>query len=69
LRTKAGETWIPGIVRLGRSDAINAEAKDVALEEKVEARMAPVTDASKSVTPGDILNSVINILYNYLAIG
>jgi senataxin len=47
LRTKAGETWIPGIVRLGRSDAINAEVKDVTLEEKMEARMAPVTDASK----------------------
>lgn len=41
-----GTSWIPTIVRLGRSDAINSEVRDVTLEELIEKRMAPITNAA-----------------------
>ncbi|KAI5813275.1 AAA domain-containing protein, partial [Pyronema omphalodes] len=47
LRSINGETWTPGIVRLGRSDAINAEVRDVTLEELVDQRMAPTNNTNK----------------------
>jgi senataxin len=47
LQSTKGDIWTPGIVRLGRSDAINAEVRDVTLEELIDARMAPTTNASK----------------------
>lgn len=56
LTSATGETWVPGIVRLGRSDAINAEVRDVTLEELVDARMATTNNASKgaAVSVGDL---------------
>jgi senataxin len=48
--------WTPQIVRLGRSDAINAEVKDVTLEELIEARMTHVANPSAgAVTNSDDL--------------
>lgn len=44
VRTTNGETVIPRIVRIGRSDAINAEVKDVTLEDLIDARMGPALD-------------------------
>lgn len=44
VRTSQGEIMIPRIVRLGRSDAINAEVKDVTLEDLIDERMGPALD-------------------------
>lgn len=38
---------VPTIVRIGRSDAINATVRDVTLEELIDKRMAPTTESSK----------------------
>jgi senataxin len=46
LQSSKGEKWIPSIVRIGRSDAINAEVKDVTLEELIEARTQPIQKTS-----------------------
>ncbi|TGZ79287.1 hypothetical protein EX30DRAFT_115713 [Ascodesmis nigricans] len=44
VRTTKGETVIPRIVRIGRSDVINAEVKDVTLEDLIDARMGPALE-------------------------
>jgi len=46
LQSSKGEKWIPKIVRLGKSDAINAAVKGVTLEVLVDAIMQPATDAT-----------------------
>jgi senataxin len=46
LQSSKGGKWTPSIVRIGRSDAINAEVKDVTLEELIEARMQPIQKMS-----------------------
>lgn len=48
VRTTKGDHISPAIVRIGRSDAINSTVKDVTLEELIERRMAPTTDASQN---------------------
>ncbi|KAF8540202.1 SEN1 N terminal-domain-containing protein [Trichophaea hybrida] len=52
LQSTKGDIWTPSIVRLGRSDAINAEVRDVTLEELIDARMTPTTNASKGSALG-----------------
>lgn len=48
LQSAKGEKWVPKIVRLGKSDAINAAVKEVTLEVLVDAIMQPTTNQ----TPG-----------------
>jgi senataxin len=50
VRTAKGDQISPAIVRIGRSDAINSTVRDVTLEELIERRMAPTTDASRGKT-------------------
>lgn len=47
VRTTKGDVIVPTIVRIGRSDAINATVRDVTLEELIDKRMAPTTESSK----------------------
>lgn len=46
IKTTRGEIMKPFVVRVGRSDAINAEVKDVTLEELIEARMSTQRETS-----------------------
>ena len=48
VRMTTGENFLPNIVRLGRSDAINAAVKDVTLDDLVDARLAG-QEASKRI--------------------
>ncbi|KAL7273605.1 DEAD-box type RNA helicase [Rhizina undulata] len=50
VRTTRGDDLKPAIVRVGRTDVINADVKDVTLEELIERRMAPMTDAANGKT-------------------
>lgn len=47
VRTTKGDVMVPTIVRIGRSDAINATVRDVTLEELIDKRMAPTTESSR----------------------
>lgn len=47
IKTLSGDHVTPNIIRLGRSDAINAAVRDVTIEELVDGRLA-VHDASKT---------------------
>ena len=51
VRTSTGENFRPNIVRLGRSDAINAAVKDVTLDDLIEARLSG-QEALKRATGG-----------------
>lgn len=51
VRTSNGEDFKPSIVRLGRSDAINAAVKDVTLDDLVDARLSR-QEASKRDSGG-----------------
>jgi len=46
LQSPKGGKWIPKIVRLGKSDAINAAVKDVTLEVLVDKTMQPICNAT-----------------------
>lgn len=67
VRTTMGENFKPKIVRLGRSDAINAAVKDVTLDDLVDARLAG-QEASKKlagsskIDPGQLREEMNKLL-------
>ena len=57
VKTVNGSVHTLSVIRLGRSDAINANVRDVTLEELVNAKLNPV--AGKKNTEGDELHEVM----------
>ncbi|KAF8428287.1 SEN1 N terminal-domain-containing protein [Tirmania nivea] len=56
VRTLTGENFRPNIVRLGRSDAINAAVKDVTLDDLIDARLSG-QEALKRATGGTTVDA------------
>ncbi|KAI5804900.1 SEN1 N terminal-domain-containing protein [Geopyxis carbonaria] len=61
VRTIKGDTFTPTIVRIGRSDAINAEVKDVTLEDLIDARMGPAHNPSNGINLEELRNQRVTL--------
>ncbi|KGK34668.1 hypothetical protein JL09_g6183, partial [Pichia kudriavzevii] len=48
IKNSKGETFKPNVVRLGKSDAINEQVKDLTLEEQVDAQLSKIKNNDDS---------------------